>query len=168
MINAVREEVEKWRRIPDSSDWRVTSETARLLQHWRHHEFAGIRPLFCQVKAVETAIWLTEVAPKIGKAGQRFLGHLANANNDANPELMRLALKLATATVKSRAVITTKRSRATTRKKPIKTKEPRAFGYPVWKRSIASSASPECLTCLPRRSFSAVPATGRVHCSPGP
>lgn len=96
IINAVRQEVDKWRRIPNPSDWRVTPETARLLQHWRHHEFAGIRPFFCQVEAVETAIWLTEVAPQIGKAGQRFLGHLANANNEANPELMRLALKLAT------------------------------------------------------------------------
>ncbi len=27
---------------------------------------------------------------------KRFLDHLVNANNDANPELMRLALKLAT------------------------------------------------------------------------
>jgi len=32
----------------------------------------------------------------MGKAGEGFLEHLANANNDANPELMRLALKLAT------------------------------------------------------------------------
>jgi hypothetical protein len=71
-------------------------ETARLLQHWRHHNFSGIRPFFCQIEAVETAIWLTEVAPQIGKAGKRFLDHLANANHDANPELMRLALKLAT------------------------------------------------------------------------
>src|SRR5690606_30911941 len=51
---------------------------------------------FCQIEAVETAIWLTEVAPQLGKTGERFLEHLANANNDANPELMRLALKLAT------------------------------------------------------------------------
>ncbi|WP_141440775.1 BPTD_3080 family restriction endonuclease [Vreelandella titanicae] len=96
VINAVREEVDKWRRLPNPSDWRVTPETARLLQHWRHHDFAGIRPFFCQVEAVETAIWLTEVAPQIGKNGARFLEHLANANNEANPELMRLALKLAT------------------------------------------------------------------------
>lgn len=96
VINALREEVDKWRRIPNPSDWRVSPETARLLQHWRHHEFTGIRPFFCQVEAVETAIWLTEVAPQIGKAGQRFLDHLSNANNEANPELMRLALKLAT------------------------------------------------------------------------
>ena len=96
IINAVRQEVDKWRMLPNPSDWRVTPETARLLQHWRHHQFGSIRPFFCQVEAVETAIWLTEVAPQMGKSGQRFLDHLDKANNDANPELMRLALKLAT------------------------------------------------------------------------
>ena len=57
MINAVRQEVDKWRGIQNPNDWRVTPETARLLQHWRHHKFSGIRPFFCQVEAVETAIW---------------------------------------------------------------------------------------------------------------
>lgn len=52
-------------------------------------------PFFCQVEAVETAIWLTEVAPQ-SKHGKRILDHLAAANKDTNPELMRLALKLAT------------------------------------------------------------------------
>ncbi len=85
----------KWRNLPNPNDWQVTPETARLLQHWRHHEFTDVRPFFCQVEAVETAIWLTEVAPHSAR-GQRFLEHLANANRDANPELMRLALKLAT------------------------------------------------------------------------
>jgi len=56
VVNAVRQEVDKWRQIKNPNDWRVTPETARLLQHWRHHDFSG----------------------------------------DANPELMRLALKLAT------------------------------------------------------------------------
>jgi len=41
LINAVRREVEKWRRIPNPNHWRVTPETARLLQHWRHQKFAG-------------------------------------------------------------------------------------------------------------------------------
>lgn len=95
-INALREHVDAWRKIPDPSEWKVTPETARLLQHWRHHKFSGIRPFFCQVEAVEVAIWLTEVAPKLGKKGKAFLEILDNANNDANPELMRLALKLAT------------------------------------------------------------------------
>ena len=96
IINGVRQAVDEWRRIPNPNDWRVTPETARLLQHWRNYAFSSVRPFFCQVEAVETAIWLTEVAPQIGKAGERFLEYLANANRDANPELMRLALKLAT------------------------------------------------------------------------
>ncbi|MEW6171726.1 MAG: BPTD_3080 family restriction endonuclease [Bacillota bacterium] len=96
IINALRRHIDAWRRIPNPNHWQVTPETARLLQHWRHHWFGDIRPFFCQIEAVETAIWLTEVAPKAGKTGQRFLEHLANANNNANPDLMRLALKMAT------------------------------------------------------------------------
>ena len=45
---------------------------------------------------METAIWLTEVAPRAGKTGKDFLAHLTNANTDANPGLQRVALKLAT------------------------------------------------------------------------
>ena len=95
IINELRQNVDQWRALPNPSQWQVTPETARLLQHWRHHPFSGIRPFFCQVEAVETAIWLTEVAPQ-SKSGKRILDHLAAANKDANPELMRLALKLAT------------------------------------------------------------------------
>ena len=96
MINEVRYAVDQWRALKNPADWQVEPETQRLLQHWRHHPFGGIRPFFCQVEAVETAIWLTEVAPKLGKSGKRFLEHLAAANQEANPELLRLALKLAT------------------------------------------------------------------------
>src|SRR6185437_16176518 len=59
IINLLRQKVDQWRAIPDSSQWRVTPETARLLQHWRHHKFSSVRPFFCQVEAAETAIWLT-------------------------------------------------------------------------------------------------------------
>ena len=95
IINEIRGYVDTWRRLPNPNQWQVTPETARLLQHWRHHKFSDVRPFFCQVEAVETAIWLTEVA-SLSKYGQRVLEHLASANRDANPELMRLALKLAT------------------------------------------------------------------------
>ena len=94
-INSVRNAVDRWRALPDPAHWRVTPETARLLHHWRHHRFNDIRPFFCQVEAVETAIWLTEVAPQLG-AGREFLEHLESANKEANPALSRLALKLAT------------------------------------------------------------------------
>ncbi len=100
VIREVRRRVDHWRALPNSNDWKVTPETARLLQHWRQYKFSSIRPFFCQVEAVETAIWLTEVAPE-SEAGKRLLGHLARANKDANPELMRLALKLATGTGKT-------------------------------------------------------------------
>jgi len=87
--------VNRWRAWPKPSEWQVTPETSRLLQHWRHHDFADVRPFFCQVEAVETAIWLTEVAPHT-KSGKQILENLAAASKDANPELLRLALKLAT------------------------------------------------------------------------
>ena len=96
MVNEIRRHVDQWRNLPNPNDWRVTPETVRLLQHWRHHDFSDIRPFFCQVEAVETAIWLTEVAPKSGQVGRGLLDRIANANNNANPELSRLALKLAT------------------------------------------------------------------------
>ena len=35
IINGVREQVDRWRRIPDPSQWQVTPETGRLRQHWR-------------------------------------------------------------------------------------------------------------------------------------
>ena len=95
IINELRQQVDEWRRLPSPNDWLVTPETARLLQHWREHPFQGVRPFFCQVEAVETAIWLTEVAPK-RPGWKKFQEHLARANADANPELSRLALKLAT------------------------------------------------------------------------
>ena len=95
IINEVRGYVDSWRSLPHPNQWQVTPETVRLLQHWRHHQFDNFRPFFCQVEAVETVIWLTEVAPQ-SKNGKRLLDHLAAANKDANPELMRLALKLAT------------------------------------------------------------------------
>ena len=95
-INALRRHVDRWRNLPES-DWAVTPETARLLAHWRNHSFSDIRPFFCQLEAVETVIWLTEVASRRRDRGTRdILGHLRAANEEANPALARLALKLAT------------------------------------------------------------------------
>ena len=96
IINEIRTYVEAWRNLRNPDQWQVTPETARFLQHWRHHQFQDIRPFFCQIEAVETAIWLSEVAPKMGPRGPKFWAHLEGANAQANPELLRIALKLAT------------------------------------------------------------------------
>ena len=104
IINSIRSYVETWRSLPSPDQWLVTPETARLLRHWRHHPFQGIRPFFCQVEAVETAIWLTEVAPKMGRRGASFLEYVKGANEQANPELIRIALKLATGAGKTTVI----------------------------------------------------------------
>ena len=96
LINGLRKRVDDWRKISDPGKWRVTPETARLLQHWRGHDFAGIRPFFCQIEAVEAAIWLTEVAPSLGREAKAFLERLQIASEEANAGLPRIALKLAT------------------------------------------------------------------------
>ena len=44
IINQVRGEVDAWRKLPNEREWNVTPTTARLLNHWRLHDFAGIRP----------------------------------------------------------------------------------------------------------------------------
>ncbi len=95
IINEIRSRVAAWRRLPGQADWGVTPATARLLHHWRHHDFQDIRPFFCQIEAVETIIWLTEVA-RTQKQYKRFWEHIHGANEQANPELIRLAMKMAT------------------------------------------------------------------------
>lgn len=96
IINEIRSYVESWRKLPNSEDWKVTSETARLLEHWRRDDIRSFRPFFCQIEAIETVIWLSEVAPRNPSHGKRILQHLTNANKEANPDLFRIALKLCT------------------------------------------------------------------------
>lgn len=95
IINEIRSQVAAWRNLPNQMDWGVTPATARLLKHWRHHEFQGIKPFFCQIEAVETIIWLAEVARNQSRH-KRFWEHIRGANEQANPELIRLAMKMAT------------------------------------------------------------------------
>ncbi len=95
IINQLRGYVDEWRARKNPAHWDVTPVTQRLLQHWRHHKFNQFRPFFCQVEAAETAIWLSEVAPK-HQQYKLFLTHLEKVNKEANPDLNRLALKLAT------------------------------------------------------------------------
>ena len=70
---------------PIPTDGRSRPETARLLQHWRHHQFDRLRPFFCQIEAVETVIWLTEVAPKRGQPVAKFWTHIEAPTSEANP-----------------------------------------------------------------------------------
>ncbi|TWB23457.1 type III restriction enzyme [Nitrospirillum amazonense] len=102
LINEIRGYVDQWRTLRNPADWGVTAVSQRLLEHWRRPQewWASQRPFFCQVEAVETIIWLTEVAPRRA-ATKGLLDQIAKANEEANPELFRLALKMATGTGKT-------------------------------------------------------------------
>lgn len=115
IVNELRQELAVWRQLANPAQWNVTPVTQRLLQHWRAiqaDETQLIRPFFCQLEAVEAAIWLAEVAPQGGARGKRFLDRIKIANNFAvlpedvapqatMPDLMRIAFKLATGTGKT-------------------------------------------------------------------
>jgi type III restriction enzyme len=95
-INEVREAVRRWR----VQGWPyATGVSKRLLEYWT--EAARERPLFfCQVEALESAIFLAEAAPK-EQRGTYFLNELRRFNDDANPGLLRVANKMATGTGKT-------------------------------------------------------------------
>lgn len=78
IINEIRVHVDEWRRSNPAA-WGVTPATARLLTHWRSQNFQGVRPFFCQVEAIETIIWLTEVA-RTKKQYSRIWEHVLGAN----------------------------------------------------------------------------------------
>ncbi|MEQ8332509.1 DEAD/DEAH box helicase family protein [Nisaea sp.] len=94
LVKLVRPEVDKWRGLP-SSKWSVTPETERLLRWWRDRSVREFPYFFCQLEAVETIIWLTEVAPK------SYREELLAANQAANPGLFRIAAKMATGSGKT-------------------------------------------------------------------
>lgn len=97
LVNEIRAAVDSWRSLPNVKDWGVTYETQRLLIHWRDM-MRDQQLFFCQIEAIETAIWLTEVAPSRAPG---ILDKIRAENNLANPGLFRIALKMATGTGKT-------------------------------------------------------------------
>ena len=94
-INKVRAQVTAWR---NSGYPGVTPTTRRLLEYWNNSENEP-RLFFCQREAVETAIYLNECERK--NLGNSFHKTLLSANKEANPDLYRIAFKMATGTGKT-------------------------------------------------------------------
>ena len=103
LVNLLREQIAMWRGAgyPD-----VTSRVTRdLLEFWfRNPDRPAWKKLFfAQQEAVETAIWLNEVAHK-SNAGTHVLNRLRQANEtveDPASVLPRIAFKMATGTGKT-------------------------------------------------------------------
>ncbi len=95
-VNRVRLRVGAWRQGGYTG---VTPTTARLLQYWTDSQ-RDRKLFFCQVEAVETAIYVAEVAGKFGDAW--IANGLREANTiGGNPNLFRVGLKMATGSGKT-------------------------------------------------------------------
>jgi len=57
LVNMIRPRVRKWR---ESGYPNTTGTTRKLLSYWADKEHREQKLFFCQLEAVETAIWLTE------------------------------------------------------------------------------------------------------------
>lgn len=96
LINDIRVEVERWRL----HNWNgVTPYTRKLLAHWAPGPHRDDAVFFCQREAVETAIFLAEVAGRHNSADYRR--RLDPLNGEHNSGLPRVALKMATGTGKT-------------------------------------------------------------------
>ncbi len=94
-INSVCTQVTAWR---NSGYPGVTPTTRRLLEHWNNPENEP-RLFFCQREAVETAIYLNEFDNK--QRNDSLYRQLVKANEEANPDLFRIAFKMATGSGKT-------------------------------------------------------------------
>ena len=95
LVNRIRSRVRLWR---EGRYVGVTPTTARLLAYWTDPSREK-KLFFCQIEALETAIYLTEVARKYGDAW--IENRLREANDTSNPGLPRMALKMATGSGKT-------------------------------------------------------------------
>ena len=94
-VNRVRERVRQWRL---GGYVGTTATTRHLLEYWNDEERER-RLFFCQIEALETAIYITEVA---GKYGDVWIENtLREANDSSNPGLPRMAFKMATGSGKT-------------------------------------------------------------------
>ncbi|MBN1344849.1 MAG: DEAD/DEAH box helicase family protein [Phycisphaerae bacterium] len=95
LVNQIRQRVAAWR---EGGYVGLTPTTARLLQYWTDPQREK-KLFFCQIEALETAIYITEVARRHGDAW--IENHLRDANEGANPGLPRIAFKMATGSGKT-------------------------------------------------------------------
>jgi type III restriction enzyme len=94
-INRVRQRVSQWRQGGYQG---ITKTSRRLLEYWQNPDRER-RLFFCQIEALETAIYVTEVAGKVGDSW--IENHIRQHNEDANPGLFRIAFKMATGSGKT-------------------------------------------------------------------
>ncbi len=94
-INKVRERINLWRK---SGYTGITNTSRDLIYYWQDENREN-KLFFCQIEALETHIYINEAAEKSGDSW--IINELKKANKEANPELYRLAFKMATGSGKT-------------------------------------------------------------------
>jgi len=94
-INQIRDRVSLWRK---KDYYGITKTTRFILDYWNNPEREK-KLFFCQIEALETIIYITEVANKHGDSW--IENAIRQANQDANPLLYRIAFKMATGSGKT-------------------------------------------------------------------
>lgn len=103
-INSIRDEIKKWREAGYPNTTRVTRE---LLNYWFNNKGRAfnMRLFFCQREAVETAVYLNEVADRDPNKGRYLLRLLSERQHSVSTidenVLPRTAFKMATGTGKT-------------------------------------------------------------------
>ena len=103
-INGIRKEVKAWREAGYPQASRITKE---LLVFWFNNKErrANLRLFFCQREAVETAVWLNEIAERDPNTGNYILNLLGERRHTVSKDdayvLPRTAFKMATGTGKT-------------------------------------------------------------------
>ena len=95
LVNDIRRRVALWRK---GGYVGVTTTTARLIAYWTDPNREK-KLFFCQNEALETAIYIAEVAKKYGDAW--IENAIREANDTSNPGLPRTAFKMATGSGKT-------------------------------------------------------------------
>jgi type III restriction enzyme len=95
LVNQIRGRIKPWRQGGYSG---VTPVSARLLAYWNDPQREK-KLFFCQIEALETTIYLTEVGRKFGDAW--IENAIRAANDSSNPGLPRMAFKMATGSGKT-------------------------------------------------------------------
>ena len=94
-VNKVRTKISEWR----NQEYPGLTKTSRdLLSYWTD-ETRENKLFFCQIEALETIMYVNEVAEKSGDSW--MIGSLKKASEDANPGVYRIALKMATGSGKT-------------------------------------------------------------------
>ncbi len=95
LVNKIRERLTLWRE----GNYPWLTKVSRELLDYRASTERENKLFFCQIEALETLMYVVECASKQGD--DRITNQLKDNNNQANPWLFRLALKMATGSGKT-------------------------------------------------------------------